>query len=318
MELRQLEAFVAVVAHGSFTRAASVLHLTQPAVTRQMAALESELKTRLFDRLGRTVRLTASGEALLRYAVSIVRLTREASEAVADIEAGEAGRLTVGASSTLATYVLPPLLRQFRERHPRIEIAIHTGVSAQVREMVRSGSADVGLVTGSAPASVPDDALVTSVLADYETCVVVLPAHPLANSRSSVSAAALAGTPLILMEVGTNLRTYVDRLLSAAGVEEQVTMELDNVEAIKRMIEAGLGVSVLPQVAVRAEVEAGRLSALTLTDLPRAHRRIALVHRRDKYLSAALRAFIALLKAEVRGGKEETENHSFVTPQSRE
>jgi DNA-binding transcriptional LysR family regulator len=291
MELHQLEAFEAVVAYRSFTRAAESLYLTQPAVTRQIAALEAELKTRLFDRLGRTVQMTAAGEALHRYAEQIVRLAREAQHAVTDIETGVAGRLTVGASNTLATYVLPPLLRRFRESHPRVEIAVHTGASAQVLEMVRRNEADIGLVT----AEVSDAAFLVTTLADFETCVVVPPAHPLA-ARASVGAAELAGYPLILMEAGTNLRTYVDRLLSTAGVAEQVALELDNVEAIKRMVEAELGLSLLPQVAVQREVEAGRLVALPLRDVPRAHRRIALVHRRDKYLSAALRAFMRLLE----------------------
>src|SRR5215813_13325179 len=113
MELHQLEAFEAIVAHRNFTRAAEALHLTQPAITRQIASLERELRTRLFDRLGRTVQMTAAGEALHRYAAQIVRLSQEAQHAVADIEAGTAGRLAVGASNTLATYVLPPLLRRF-------------------------------------------------------------------------------------------------------------------------------------------------------------------------------------------------------------
>lgn len=294
MELYQLESFEAVIAHRSFTRAAEALHLSQPAVTRQIRALEEEMRTPLFDRLGRSVQMTAAGEALHRYAEAILRLTQEARHAVADIETGTAGRLAVGASSTLATYVLPPLLRRFRVSHPRVEIAIHTGPSAQVLEIVRAGEADIGLVTGA----VQDRVLAASVLADYATCVVVPPGHPLA-ARGSVRVGELAGSPLILMEAGTNLRTYVDRLLSAAGVEEQVSMELDNVEAIKRMIEAELGLSLLPEVSVRAEVAAGRLVALPLAAVPRAHRRIAFVHRRDKYLSAALRAFIRLLESEV-------------------
>lgn len=297
MELHQLEAFEAVVLHRSFTRAAEALFLTQPAVTRQIAALEKELRTPLFDRLGRTVRLTAAGEALHRYAEQIVRLSREARDAVSDIAAGAAGRLEVGASSTLATYVLPPLLRRFRETNARIEIAISTGISARVVEMVREGRCDIGLVTTDAAAD--DRLLHMMVLADYETCTVVPPGHPLAG-RSDVRATDLEGIPLILMETGTNLRTYVDRLLSSAGVAEQVAMELDNVEAIKRMIEADLGISLLPRVSVQAEVAAGRLLALPLEGVPRGHRRIALAHRRDKYLSAALRAFIALLVTETK------------------
>ncbi len=290
MELYQLEAFEAIVAHGSFTRAAEALSLSQPAVTRQIAGLEAELKTPLFDRLGRAVQMTAAGEALHRYAETMMRLSQEARQAVADVSAGEAGRVSVGASNTLATYVLPPLLRQFRQARPRVEIAIQTGVSAQILELVRAGEADIGLVTGE----IRDPLLLTTFLAEYETRVVVSVGHPLAR-LTSVSASQLAGSPLILMESGTNLRTYVDRLLNEAGVEEQVALELDNVEAIKRMIEAELGISLLPEVAVRREVATGRLVALKLTDVPRAKRQIALVHRRDKYLSVALKAFMEML-----------------------
>ena len=302
MELHQLEAFEAVALHRSFTRAAAALFLTQPAVTRQIASLETELHTRLFERLGRSVRLTASGEAFHRYAEQIIRLAREAKEAVMVADTGGSGKFTVGASSTLATYVLPPLLRRFRQAYPFIEIAIGTGVSAQIVEMVRSGEADVGLVTTengiAAPVSFAElnrGGLMTTVLADYETGVVVPPLHALA-ARETVNATELSGVPLILMEPGTNLRAYVDRLLAGSGVHAQVAMELDNVEAIKRMIEAGLGISLLPMVSVGAEVAAKRLIALPLADAEQEQRRIAVVRRRDKYLSGPLTTFLSLLK----------------------
>ena len=300
MELNQLETFVAVAAHGSFTRAAVAINLTQPAVTRQIAALEAELRTRLFDRLGRTVRLTSAGQTLHQYADRIVSLASEARHAVEEVGEGVAGRLAVGASSTLATYVLPGLLRQFRECHPRIEISVHTGISSRVLEMVTENEADLGLVT----AEVHSRLLTSLDLADYETRVVLPPNHPLAIRRS-LRAVDLAGHPLILMESGTNLRTYVDRLLSAAGVAEQVTLELDNVEAIKRMIEAGLGISMLPEVAVRSEVDTGRLCALRLADMPQAHRQIRLVHRHDKYIGASMRSFINLTTGSLANRQED-------------
>lgn len=290
MELFQLQSFQAVASLGGFTRAAEAMHLTQPAVTRQIASLEKELHTRLFDRLGKTVKLTTAGEALLKYAESIMRLEKEAKQAISDIGSGAAGRLTLGASSTIATYVLPSILKRYHSEFPKIEIAVHTGISAQVLEMVLSNVVDIGLVTSVAK----DDTLQSLDLGDYDTCVVTPPEHPLAF-RESISAADLANSPLILMESGTNLRTYVDRLLNAAGVEEQVTMELDNVEAIKRMIEAGLGISMLPRVSINAEIESGRLVALPLADLPTANRQMRLTYRKDKYLNAAMKAFIDLL-----------------------
>ena len=293
MELHELQAFEAVAKYCSFTQAADALYLTQPAVTRQIASLEAKLKTRLFERLGRSVKLTAAGEVLRQYSVEILRLCAEAHAAVADVASGAAGRLAVGASSTTATYVLPQFLRRFRESCPGVELSVSTGPSAQVAEMVLGGSVDVGVITGYRKHA----GLVEIPLADYATGVVVFPEHPLAAKASgAVTAADLAGCPLILMEEGTNLRTYVDRLLSAAGVEERVTMELDNVEAIKKMIEARLGISLLPLVTVEAEVEAGRLTALTLADVPNAQRRITAIYRQDKYLSAALRSFLSALQ----------------------
>jgi len=294
VQLHELEAFEAVAANRSFTRAAETLCLTQPAVTRQIASLERELKTRLFDRLGRTVQLTSAGEALHRYAAEILRQMHEAERAVGDVVTGSAGRIAVGANSTTATYLLPPILRQFRETHPGVELAVHTGVSAQVVEMVTTNEVDVGVVTGY----ITQDGLIDTPLTEYPTVVVVFPGHPLSTGDPSapIHTGDLAGSPLILMEEGTNLRRYVDRLLSAAGVEERVTMELDNVEAIKKMIEAGLGISLLPLISVQAEVAAGRLVALPLADVPNAQRRITAIYRRDKYLTTALKGFVELLR----------------------
>ena len=294
MELRQLETFVSVLTNRSFTRAANDLSLTQPAVTRQIAALERELKTRLLERMGRRVAPTQAGEALLTYALEILRLASEADRAVRDIATGGAGKLAVGASSTTAAYILPRLLSAFRARTPGVEISVHTGPSAQVALMVMANEVDLGVVTSPGART----GLSEIPLAEFATCVVVYPGHPLSSRNTAdrcLTAEELAGNPLILMEEGTNLRTYVDRLLSAAGVQERVTMELDNVEAIKKMIEARLGISLLPRIAVKGEVEAGSLIALPLEDAPGSRRTISLIHRTDKYVTSAMAALMELI-----------------------
>src|ERR1051325_7021923 len=181
MELHELEAFVAVATQRSFTRAAESLFLTQPAVTRQVAGLEAKLRTRLFDRLGRTVQLTAAGEALYRYSIEILRMAREAERAVADVATGAAGRLAVGANSTTATYILPPLLRRFREAFPGVELSVHTGVSAQIGEMVLANAVDVGLLTGFRE----HPGLLAVPVTEYQTVVVVYPGHPLTREGES-------------------------------------------------------------------------------------------------------------------------------------
>lgn len=291
MELRQLEAFVTVARRASFTRAAEELHLTQPAVTRQIAALESELGVLLFDRLGKSIQLTGAGETLLGYAEHIQRLTDEAHEALSELAAGRAGRIAIGAASTLATYVLPPLLTRFRQAYPGIELSLRTGLSARVRELVLSGVVDIGLVTSEGEPTRTEGALLSESLGVYETVLAVPPGHALAG-RSRVTVDELAGESLLAMTEGTNLRTYAEHVLADAGVVVSVTMELDSVEAIKRMVEAGLGVSLLPRVAVATEVEAGRLVALTLTGIPLPERHIVLLRRRDKHVTTPLLAFI--------------------------
>ena len=315
MELSQIETFLAVARTQSFTRAAESLFLTQPAVTRQIAALEEDLKTRLFDRLGRGTRLTASGTAFLEYAERVIELTNEARVAMREMEAGIGGRLQVGASSTLATYVLPPLLKAFREEYPNIEIAIHTGVSARIREMVRQGSVEIGFVTSETNSTrdrvswhqdgenKKDFPLLYEPLKGFTTCVVVPPMHPLLLQSSlpqlPISLATLSHWPLVLMEPGTNLRAYSDRLLAEEGSVPQIAMELDNVEAIKRMIEAGLGISLLPEVAVQAEVESGRLVALPLAGESERGRQMALLFRKEAYQTTALKNFISLVRATI-------------------
>ncbi|HEY3284860.1 MAG TPA: LysR family transcriptional regulator [Armatimonadota bacterium] len=296
MELRQLETFARVASLHSFTRAAEELSLTQPAVTRQIAALERELRTRLLDRLGRRVELTVAGEALYLRAREILRLAEEAGEVVAEVTSGATGRLTIGASSTAATYLLPTVLRGYRERSPGIELSVRTGVSARVAEMVTANEVDLGVVMGLRTTQ----GLAVIPLADYSLVAVVYPGHPLAEGRQAgqegcVSLEALAQSSLILMQEGTNLRAYAARMLLTAGVEAHPRMEMDNVEAIKKMIEARLGVSLLPLLAVNAEVAAGRLVALPLPEQPDSRRQLSAIHREGKHLSTPVRALLDLL-----------------------
>jgi DNA-binding transcriptional LysR family regulator len=294
MELRQIEAFLAVVDQGGFTRAARRLHLTQPAITRQVAALERLLGADLFDRTGRGVRLTVSGEAFLGPARRLIQTADEARDAVAQIASGQGGRLTVGASSTLATYILPPVLATYRLQHPSIDLSLRTGTAARMRALALSGEVDLALVTTEGAGGAEHPALEFRALGPYETCLALPTGHP-AAMQTHMTAALVAAEPLLVMEPGTNLRAFTDRVLAAADVVPPRLIELDSVETIKRMVEAGLGLALLPAVAVQSEVADGRLALLTLAGIPIADRGIAVTYRRDRYLAGATRAFLALL-----------------------
>lgn len=249
----------------TFTRAAEELSLTQPAVTRQIGALERELKTRLLDRLGRRVSPTAAGEALYAYAVDIVRLAEEAKRAIGDVAAGVAGRLSVGASGTASTYILPAVIRQFTQRFPGVELSVQTGPSAHIAELVLANAVYIGVVMNFAARP----GITTVTVAMYESVLVAEPSHPFAREAGALPAHRLHEADFILMQKGTNLRAYVDELLASAGAPPHVVMELDNVEAIKKMVEAGLGVSMLPLLAVENDIAAGRLAAVPIAGVGR-------------------------------------------------
>ncbi len=291
MELRELEAFATSARLRSFSRAAEELSLTQPAITRQIGALERSVKAKLFDRLARHVELTSAGLTLLPYAQEILRAASEAALAVGEVASGTSGQLSIAASSTAATYLLPPLLKKFVEHYPGVKLSVFTGSSARVADMVESNSVDIGIVMDN-----QQRASITRVeFAHYATPLVVYASHPLALVHSKpLSLSELDGVPLIVMHRGTTLRAYVDGIFSAAGMKLAISMELDNVEAIKQMVAAGLGIAILPDVGVSTPSSSTPLVALSIEDVAQTQS-IAAIHRSDKFVTTSMRAMIEIL-----------------------
>ncbi len=296
MELRQLAALVAVAETASFTRASEELSLTQSAVTRQIASLERDLHTRLFDRLGRSVVLTTSGRVLFKYASEMLRLDSEAFHALDDVRSGAGGQLAVGCSSTAAAYLLPGLLRLYREDKPGVDLSVRTGPSGRVAEMVADNHVDVGILMDD----VSMDGLTSLKAAEYSIALIVYPEHPLIKmSAAGVTLEELSLLPLILMQRGASLRRSADALLGQGASEQKIAMELDNVEAIKKMIEARIGVSLLPLMSVKNELSAGQLVALPVDSPDPPRPSIVIVHREEKYISGAMRAFVDLVSTKI-------------------
>jgi DNA-binding transcriptional LysR family regulator len=292
MELSQLRSFMRVAEEGGFTRAAEALHLSQPAVTQQVAALERELGAALFERTGRGVRLTAAGEALLGTARQCLALLEEGRRHLADLSAGLTGRLVLGAGVTTSIFQLPAWLRAFQEAYPGIDVVVRTGRSREVAALALDREIDLGLVTSP----VQHEELRVAPLYEEEIVLVAPPAHPLAGRE--IARVDLARAPLILFSRGTGFREYLDRSLAAADVAPRVKMESDSAEAIKSFVAVGLGVSFLPAAAVTAELAAGELARVTVAGLPPLRRVTSVIHRRDRALSVGAREFLRLLSDE--------------------
>jgi DNA-binding transcriptional LysR family regulator len=289
VEIHQLESFIRVADEGSITRAAEALHLSQPAVTNHIRALERELRAPLFDRTGRGVRLTAAGQALLEYARRSLGLLADGRRALLDMQEGAAGRLLLGVGVTTCIFHLPAWLRRFRETNPGVDVTVRTGRSREIAQLAVEREIDLGIVTSP----VTQVELRVEGLFDEEIVLVTPPEHPLAGTVAPPEA--LGSASLILFRTGAGFRDYLDRSFAAAGLRAQVKMESDSVEAIKSFVQVGLGISFLPAASVAAELEVGTLSRAWIAGLPELSRRTAIVYRPERYLSAPASGFLAVL-----------------------
>ena len=290
MDLKQLEAFLAVATHRSFSRAAGALHLTQPSVTARIQSLERDLGEPVFQRNGRGVSLTEVGESFLPHAQRVLKALHDGHDAVQSIRQGEKGTLRLGAAPTFSTYVLPELLTTFRSRYPGMEVSVRTEYSDQIVQMVLADEVQMGLER-----TITHPEVVTIPLYEDEVALVASGKDEFA-ARSSVGVDEIGERRLIMFNRGSSYYTLIGDALRQAGVSVSPAMELDNMEAAKKMVEEGLGIAILPMVAISSELERGELHQVHVVGLKMPRRQIALIYRRGRPLSRAARAFIELLE----------------------
>jgi DNA-binding transcriptional LysR family regulator len=286
--LSHLKTLEAVAALGSFSRAAERLHLSQPAVSLHIGHLERTAGLPLVDRVGKRAFLTPAGELLLAHAGRVFGELETARQALARLRGTVAGRLRLGTGATASIYLLPSLLRRFRRHYPQVDLEVVTGNAADIVGAVVQNRLDVGIVT--LPVS-GRGLVVTPWLTDR--LVAIAPEESAWRQSRPLTPAALARHPLILYERNGAIRAVIDRWFRAGGVRPRVATELGNAEAIKKLVAAGLGLSVSSEVTVRSEVAAGRLVAIPLD--PPLTRELGVVRRRDKPASPVLDSFLAAI-----------------------
>jgi DNA-binding transcriptional LysR family regulator len=254
MDLRQLEIVRAIAETGSFTAAGARLHVSQSAISRQILLLEDEFHERLFVRLGRRVQITAAGEALLQLSHRVFNDIRDTSASITDRQKVLSGTINMVGGMTVCLYVFPPLIKEFKKQHPQVEIKVATGGTQRLMRRVRTGQADLALLTLPV-----DDPALTSVPVLREELMLLMPAgHPLAN-KDSVGVEALVGQPFIIFEQGSNTRRTLDEFFVREQIKPRIVTETENVEIIKSMVAAGLGVAIVPLQSVERETRGGSL-----------------------------------------------------------
>jgi DNA-binding transcriptional LysR family regulator len=290
MLLAQVEAFLEVARLGNVSRAAEALYVTQPTLTARLKNLEAELGEELFLRTGRGLRLTEAGRAFLPHAERALRALREGEVAVTELQRGEAGSLVVGAAPAVSTYVLPRLLRSFLAVAPGVRLAVRTGHSEEVLAMVLADDVHVGLVRALHH---PPELASIPVYEDH--LVLVVPPEHRFTGGAGIRLEDLDTEPLVLFDRTSSYHELTNALFREAGVLPSTVMELDNIEAAKQMVAHGLGVALLPHIAVTAEVAAGTLAEVRVAGASPVRRQIVAIHRRDGGTAAAARRFLAMV-----------------------
>ncbi len=282
MDIAALDTFVAVAKSASFSDAAHQLHLTQPAISKRIAALESELNTRLFDRIGRQISLTESGRALLPRAERILEELEDSRRALSNLSGSVAGRLTIATSHHIGLHRLPPVLRSFMAHYPGVDLDLQFRASEAICDDVEHGNLELGIVTLP---STPRDNLQARPVWDDPLRIVCARTHPLARS-DGFELTQLGRYPAILTEKGTFTRNVLEHAFAPLGITIQPKLATNFLETIKMMVSVGLGWSCIPEIMVDEELVILDTGQLAL------NRELGVVCHPRRTLSNAARAML--------------------------
>jgi DNA-binding transcriptional LysR family regulator len=294
LNLNHLNSFSEVVNQGSFSAAATALNLTQPAVSLHIRLLEQRLNLRLIERVGKRLKPTAAGFTLLSHIGRIDAVIDDALQDLASHAQGVAGQVVIGTGATACIHLLPPILKTLRMAFPKLDVRVSTGNTEAILKAVEENRIDLALVT--LPAS--GRSLHVTPLLEDEMVAIFAPEQP--GVQTSVHADTLSNLPLVVFDTGSSTRLLINQWFQQAGIRPKPVMELGSIEAIKEMVSAGLGYSIVPRIAVATAHHQRSLQIRSLT--PPLSRSLSLVLRQDKPVNRALREVVDALRGlEVRG-----------------
>jgi DNA-binding transcriptional LysR family regulator len=289
MDINQLEVLVTVAQEQSFSRAAKALHRTQPAVSQAIRRLEVELGEALFDRSSKDGTLTAAGRVLHEFAQQMLHLRRGAHTAIKELKDLHRGKLLLSANEYTVMYLLP-VLPVFRARHPHIKVEVKRGLASRIPSEILGREFEIGVVSYK-----PSDSSIASVpVMTDELALIVAPDHPLAN-KDVVSVKELGAESFIAHNVSSPYREKVVSTFAKYKTPLNISMEMPTLEAIKKFVEQGMGVALVPRLTAQTEIARKQVVALTVREM-RLERGIHLIYRKGATLSHAARAFLAVAR----------------------
>jgi len=289
MDIHELEVLVAVAEEKSFSRAAKVLHRTQPAVSQAIGRLETEIGEKLFDRSSKDGTLTLAGEVLLKYAKKMMNLRRGARTALRDLRELHHGKVSISANEHTVFYLLP-IIDEFKRRHPLIKVEVQRGVASRIPKEIMAREVELGVISFK-----PKDKSVRSLpVSSDELVLIISPKHQLAK-RKTVSINDLEIESFIAHNAPSPYREQVIEKFGKYNVRLNIAVEMPSLEAIKRLVERGVGVALVPKLTAENEIRAGQLIGLSVREM-KLVRQLHIVHRKNGILSHAAKVFLQLAK----------------------
>lgn len=293
LEDHKLRVFCTVAETRSFSKASEIIHLTQPAVSLQIQALEETYETKLFDRSSSTVTLTPAGEILYKYAKEILTLYAQADKDIGEITGLVKGSIAIGASTTIGNYLLPSVISEFKEKNPKIKIHLIVGNTKRIVELLNAGNLDLGLVESE----VTKYKIMSERLLSDELALIVPIAHPWAKKKE-ISVLDIIKEPFIFREEGSGTRQVIEKHLSKRGISPQhmnITTVLGSTEAIKESVENGTGISIMSKWAVRREMRYGAIALVKFKE-GKILRDFSLIFNKNTVTSYAVDEFLSFLR----------------------
>jgi DNA-binding transcriptional LysR family regulator len=293
MEDHKLKAFCTVAETKSFSKTSEIIHLTQPAVSLQIQALEEIYETKLFDRSSSSINLTPAGEILYKYAKDILSLYAETEKEIGKLTGLTKGDITVGASTTIGNYMLPSVIADFRKNHPKIMISVFIGNTKRIVDLLSSGILDLGLVEGETSRhKIKVEQLITD-----ELTFIIPPLHHWAKKKT-ISILEITKEPFILREEGSGTRQMIEKYLLSHGIninDMRIALVLGSTESIKEAVENGMGISIISKWAAKKEVKYGSLKTIIPKE-EKILRNFSLILPKNAAKSHAVDEFLSYLK----------------------
>lgn len=294
LEDHKLKVFCTVAETKSFSKTSEIVHLTQPAVSLQIQALEEYFETKLFDRTNNTITLSPAGEVLYKYAKYILALYSAAEKEIGKITGHTKGSVIIGAGTTIGNYILPSVILDLKKQYPKMKISVFIENTKKIMELLNTGAIEFGLVEGE----MSKYKVTLEPLIEDELFVIVSPIHPWAKKKI-ISLTELTKEPFIFREEGSGTRQITEKYLSSRGLKIKdlnIALTLGSTESIKEAIENGLGVSILSKWVVRKEVKCGNLVTVGLKE-GRITRQFYLVMNKNAIISHSVAEFLSFIKS---------------------